>query len=59
MNAIISASRKNMIGSILYLYGEEVKDINDFSKNTKIEKAEPCPICKRLIKNAGIKTIIS
>ena len=59
MNAIISASRKDMIGSILYLYGEEVKDINDFSKNTKIEKAEPCPICKKLIKNAGIKTIIS
>lgn len=48
MNAIISASRSEMIGSTLYLYGEE---------NDKEIEAVPCPICKRMIKNAGIKKV--
>lgn len=50
MNAIISASRSEMIGGTLYLYGEE---------NGQRIFAEPCPICKRLIINAGIKEVIS
>ena len=45
MNAIISASRSEMLGATLYLYGEE--------DGVPI-KAEPCPICKRMMKNAGI-----
>ena len=45
MNAIISASRRDMIGSTLYLYGEE--------NGVQIE-AKPCEICSRLIINAGI-----
>ena len=49
MNAIISASRAEMLGSTLYLYGEE---------NGHEIIAEPCPICARMIKNAGIKNII-
>lgn len=48
MNAIISASRSEMLGSTLYLYGEE---------NGKEIIAEPCPICQRLIKNAGIEKV--
>lgn len=48
-NAIISASRTGMIGSTLYLYGEE---------NGKPIDAAPCPICERMIKNAGIVTVI-
>ena len=52
MNAIISAARKDMIGSTLYLVGVE-------SDGTRIENIEPCPICKRLIKNAGIKTLVT
>lgn len=48
MNAIISASRSEMIGSTLYLYGEE---------NGKEIEAVPCPICERMIKNAGIKKV--
>lgn len=48
-NAIISASRKDMIGSILYLYGEQ---------DGEPVTAEPCPICERLIKNAGIQVVI-
>ena len=52
MNAIISAARKDMIGSTLYLVGVE-------SDGTRIENIEPCPICKRLIKNAGTKTLVT
>ena len=48
-NAIISASRKEMIGGTLYLYGEE---------NGKIIDASPCPICERMIKNAGIERVV-
>lgn len=49
MNAIISASRAEMLGATLYLYGEE---------NGKLIAAEPCPICQRLINNAGIKEVV-
>ena len=49
MNAIISASRKEMIGSTLYLYGEQ---------DGKQIKAITCPICAALIKNAGIARVV-
>ena len=48
-NAIISASRNDMNGGILYLYGEE---------NGAPIKSCPCKICQRMIKNAGL-TVIS
>lgn len=51
MNAIISAARKDMIGSTLYLFGTENGNV--------IDHPIPCPICSRLIKNAGIAQIIS
>lgn len=50
-NAIISASRKEMIGATLYLYGEENGKI--------IEDCIPCPVCSRMIKNSGIVRIVS
>lgn len=49
MNAMLSASRSEMIGATLYLAGFE---------NGQVIAAEPCPICARLIKNAGIVNII-
>lgn len=49
-NAIISASRKDMIGSTLYLAGIE---------NGKVIKAVPCDICRRMITNAGIERVVS
>ena len=52
MNAIVSASRKDMIGSTIYLCGKE-KDTGRY-----VENAEPCVLCKRMIINAGIKTVI-
>ena len=51
-NAMLSAPRNELIGSTLYLYGE------DFETNLPLEICEPCPICRRMINNAGIKTII-
>ena len=51
-NAIISASRKEMLGSTLYLYGFEGFD-------RPMEDPVPCMICSRLIKNAGIVRIIN
>ncbi len=51
-NAIISAARKDMIGSTLYLVGRE--------RETEIyvENANSCAMCKRLIINAGIERVI-
>ena len=62
-NAMLSASRKNLIGATLYLAGEEYIDCdkNDGSfifDWCKIKNATPCPICERMIKNAGIKRIV-
>ena len=51
-NAIISASRKDMIESTLYLVGLNPKD------NSYVEGANPCALCKRMIINAGIKKVI-
>lgn len=49
-NAIISASRNQMINSDLYLVG--IENNKEFVKD-----AEPCSMCKRLIINAGIKNV--
>lgn len=51
-NAIIDAARNDMIGATLYLCGHDAKtgDI--------LADAEPCLMCKRLIINAGINTVI-
>lgn len=65
-NAMLSASRKNMIGAVMYLSGEEYgldeersemweEDIYGF---IRLNHCEPCPICERMIKNAGIKEVI-
>ena len=48
-NAIISASRVDMLNATMYLAG--------FEKG-KVIKAIPCTICERMIKNAGIDTVI-
>ena len=50
-NAMMSASRKDMLGSKMYLVCEENgKEITDVS---------PCPICKRMIDNSGISNVIT
>lgn len=52
-NCIISASRKDMLGSTLYLVGKEMDEDNSYVENTN-----SCSMCKRLIINAGIKDVI-
>ena len=51
-NAIISASRKEMIGGTLYLVGKEK------STGELVSDASSCAMCKRLIINAGIERVI-
>ncbi|MBR3162279.1 MAG: cytidine deaminase [Bacilli bacterium] len=51
-NAIISASRKDMLGSTLYLVGV------DYNSKEYVKGANPCSICKRMIINAGIEKVI-
>ena len=54
MNAIISASRNEMLDADLYLAGY------DITGEEPVEcEAWPCEICLRLIKNAGINRIIN
>ena len=50
-NAIISAARKDMIGSTLYLCGYREKDVYE-------EGASPCLMCRKMIINSGIKEVI-
>lgn len=63
-NAMISAARRDMIGATLYLYGEEYVEYYDdnvhllLNKWKPIDVIEPCPICKRMLINAGINKII-
>jgi len=51
-NAIIHASRPDMLGSTLYLVGIEK------STGQLVENASPCAMCKRMIINAGIAKVI-
>jgi dCMP deaminase len=53
MNAIISASRKEMLGSTMYLAG-----YNSITGEENLN-VEPCEICLRLIKNAGIDKVVT
>ncbi len=50
-NAIISAERERMIGSALFLSGIEV------STGNYVANSCSCSMCKRMIINAGIKTV--
>lgn len=51
-NAIISAERAKMIDSTLFLAGREVES-GEIIKNSCC-----CSMCKRMVINAGIKTVI-
>lgn len=51
-NAIISAARKDMLGSTMYLVGKR-KDTGEYE-----EGANSCQICRKLIINAGISKVI-
>ena len=52
MNALIHASRREMLGGTLYLVGISAED------GGLVPNAEPCKMCKRMIINSGIETVI-
>lgn len=49
-NAIISASRREMLGGTIYIVGKE--------QDGTYADGTPCLICSRLIKNAGIERVV-
>ncbi|MBS5150826.1 MAG: deaminase [Butyricicoccus pullicaecorum] len=51
-NAIIHASREQMLGATLYLVGREAKT------GALIPDANSCTMCKRMIINAGIARVV-
>ena len=51
-NAIISASRRDMIGATLYLVGRDART------NELLGDAMSCSMCKRQIINAGIERVV-
>lgn len=55
-NALLSAGRNDTIGATLYLAGYEWSD--ELKDWVEIEKCEPCPICEKMIRNAGINKVI-
>ena len=51
-NAIISASRKEMLGATLYLVGRDART------GEYVEHASSCSMCKRMVINAGITRVV-
>lgn len=51
-NAMLSANRAKMIGATMYLAGFE-------ADGTAVKECKPCPICDRMIKNAGIVDVVT
>lgn len=60
-NAMLSAARKDMIGSVMYLYCEEscTEDLLQEVFWKEVKNPMPCPICERMIINAGISKIVT
>ena len=58
-NAMLSCSRIDMIGSVMYLDGEEIKVPRYANIWGRIENVVPCPICERMIRNSGIEMVIT
>ena len=51
-NAIISAARRDTLGSTLYLVGRE------YATGELLHEATSCSMCRRLIINAGIDRVV-
>ncbi len=51
-NAIISAARRDTVGSTLYLVGHDARTGELLSDSTS------CPMCRRMIINAGINEVV-
>ena len=51
-NAIISAARSECIGGTMYLVARNVAD------DTLLTNLQPCPMCRRMIINAGLSKVV-
>ena len=51
-NAIISASRRDMVGGTLYLVGRDART------GELLADATSCSMCRRLVINAGLKEVV-
>ena len=51
-NAIISASRRDMVGGTLYLVGRDART------GELLHDATSCSMCRRLVINAGLKEVV-
>ena len=51
-NAIISASRRDMVGGTLYLVGRDART------GELLSDATSCSMCRRLVINAGLKEVV-
>lgn len=51
-NCLLSAARRDAVGSTLYLYGW------DSVKQEEVIPAEPCIMCKRLIQTCGVSRVV-
>lgn len=63
-NAIISASSEELKGATLYLACEGFKRVESISKTyinivNEDKNPAPCPLCMRMIKNAGISRVVN
>ena len=52
MNAIISAARRDTLGSTLYLAGREAKD------GSLLHDATSCSMCRRQVINSGLERVV-
>ena len=55
MNALLSASRSEVIGATLYLAGYDFEN----GREIRGDEIEPCPVCARIIANAGIAHVVT
>jgi dCMP deaminase len=55
-NALIAASRDRLLGSTVYLACEQIVWTDIFVED---KNPVPCPLCLRMLKNAGVKKIIN
>ena len=51
-NAIISASRRDMVGGIIYLVGRDART------GALLSDATSCSMCRRLVINAGLSQVV-
>lgn len=63
-NALIAASRDRLIGSIVYIACEEPKSnqMSAYERDVTWHEDDnpvPCPLCERMLKNAGVSKIMN